>query len=41
MKRDFVVGYRLKPYDAKVVSDFIAAAPELANFEISVAKPQQ
>lgn len=40
MKRDFIVGYRVKPYDAKVVNDFIALAPELANFEISVAKPQ-
>jgi len=41
MKRGFIVGYRGKPYDAKLVNDFLARAPDLAGFDFVSAKAQR
>ena len=41
MKQGFIVGYRGKPYSAKLVNDFVARAPNLAGWKIIIAKCQR
>jgi hypothetical protein len=38
IKQGFIVGYRGKPYNAKLVADFVARAPSLAGWEILIDK---
>ena len=39
MKQVLIVGYRAKPYDTDLVNDLVLRAPNLAGFDILIAKP--
>jgi hypothetical protein len=35
-----IIGFKNKPYDAKVVDDFIARSPSLAGWEFEATRPK-
>ena len=41
MNQAFFIGYRGKPYNVKLVNDFISRAPKLAGWEFIAEKPSQ